>query len=31
MKLAVMKPYFFPYLGYSQLIDAVDTFVVNEH
>ena len=23
-----MQPYFFPYLGYWQLIDAVDTFVV---
>ena len=28
MKLAVMQPYFFPYLGYFQLIRAVDTFVV---
>lgn len=27
MKLAVMQPYFFPYLGYYQLINAVDTFV----
>jgi hypothetical protein len=27
MKLAVMQPYFFPYLGYFQLINAVDTFV----
>lgn len=28
MKLAVMQPYFFPYLGYFQLIHAVDVFVV---
>lgn len=28
MKLAVMQPYLFPYLGYFQLIHAVDTFVV---
>ncbi|MBE0434975.1 MAG: WbqC family protein [Methylomicrobium sp.] len=28
MKLAIMQPYFFPYLGYFQLIDAVDAFVV---
>src|SRR5690606_25907018 len=28
MKFAVMQPYFFPYLGYFQLINAVDTFVV---
>ena len=27
MKLAIMHPYFFPYLGYFQLIDAVDRFV----
>lgn len=27
-KIAIMQPYFFPYLGYWQLIDAVDTFVV---
>lgn len=27
MKLAVMQPYFFPYLGYFQLIHAVDKFV----
>ncbi len=25
--LAVMQPYFFPYLGYFQLIDSVDKFV----
>ena len=28
MKLAVMQPYFAPYLGYFQLIHAVDRFVV---
>ena len=28
MKLAVMQPYFFPYIGYWQLISAVDTFVI---
>lgn len=27
-KLAVMQPYFFPYLGYWQLIHAVDRFVI---
>lgn len=28
MKLAVMQPYFFPYLGYFQLIKAVDKFII---
>jgi len=28
MKLAIMQPYFFPYIGYFQLIHAVDAFVV---
>ncbi|MFW5983429.1 MAG: WbqC family protein [bacterium] len=27
MKIAIMQPYFFPYLGYFQLINAVDKFV----
>lgn len=27
MKLAVMQPYFFPYIGYFQMVNAVDTFV----
>ncbi len=28
MKIAVMQPYLFPYIGYFQLISAVDRFVV---
>lgn len=28
MRLAIMQPYFFPYLGYFQLIAAVDRFVI---
>lgn len=28
MKIAVMQPYLFPYIGYFQLIGAVDTFVI---
>lgn len=28
MKLAIMQPYLFPYLGYFQLIRAADAFVV---
>lgn len=28
MKVAIMQPYFFPYIGYYQLIHAVDTFVI---
>jgi hypothetical protein len=27
MKLAIMQPYVFPYIGYFQLLHAVDTFV----
>jgi hypothetical protein len=27
MKIAVMQPYFFPYLGYFKLINSVDAFV----
>lgn len=28
MKIAVMQPYLFPYIGYFQLISAVDKFVI---
>lgn len=28
MKLAIMQPYFIPYIGYFQLINAVDTFIL---
>ncbi len=28
MKVAIMQPYFFPYVGYFQLIHHVDTYVV---
>tara|TARA_B110000503_G_scaffold130717_1_gene204419 strand:+ start:650 stop:1339 length:690 start_codon:yes stop_codon:yes gene_type:complete len=28
MKLAIMQPYFFPYIRYWQLINAVDLFVI---
>ncbi|MDG6881127.1 WbqC-like protein family [Phocoenobacter uteri] len=28
MKIAIMQPYFFPYIGYFQLISAVDKFVI---
>lgn len=28
MKLAIMQPYFFPYIGYWQLMKAVDRFVI---
>ena len=27
MKVAVMQPYVFPYIGYFQLIHSVDTFI----
>lgn len=27
MSVAIMQPYFFPYLGYFQLVEAVDDFV----
>jgi hypothetical protein len=27
MKVAVMQPYVFPYIGYFQLLNAVDTFI----
>lgn len=28
MKLAIMQPYFFPYIGYWQLLNLVDLFVI---
>lgn len=28
MKIAVMQPYFMPYIGYFQLINAVDKFII---
>ena len=31
MKVAVMQPYFLPYLGYFQLINAVDIFVIYDN
>lgn len=31
MKLGIMQPYIFPYIGYFQLINAVDKFVVYDN
>jgi len=31
MKIAIMQPYFLPYIGYFQLIDAVDTFIIYDN
>jgi WbqC-like protein family len=31
MRLAIMQPYFMPYIGYFQLINAVDEFVVYDN
>lgn len=31
MKLAIMQPYFFPYLGYFQLMNAVDEFIIYDN
>ena len=28
MKLGIMQPYFFPYIGYWQLMHAVDSYVI---
>lgn len=28
MNIGIMQPYFFPYIGYWQLLNAVDTFVI---
>lgn len=30
-KLAIMQPYFFPYIGYFQLINSVDEFVIYDN
>src|SRR5438445_505000 len=31
MRIGIMQPYFFPYIGYFQLINAVDEFVVYDN
>ena len=31
MKIGIMQPYFFPYIGYFQLINAVDKFIIYEN
>lgn len=31
MKLAIMQPYFLPYIGYFQLLNAVDEFVIYDN
>lgn len=31
MKIAIMQPYFLPYIGYFQLINAVDEFVIYDN
>ena len=31
MKIGIMQPYFFPYIGYFQLIQSVDIFVVYDN
>ena len=31
MKVAIMQPYIFPYIGYFQLINAVDEFIVYDN
>ena len=31
MKVGIMQPYFFPYIGYFQLMNAVDEFVVYDN
>lgn len=30
-KIAIMQPYFFPYIGYYQLINSVDEFVIYDN
>jgi len=31
MRVAIMQPYFFPYIGYFQLINSVDKFIVYDN
>lgn len=31
MKIGIMQPYFFPYIGYWQLISAVDKFIIYDN
>lgn len=31
MKIGIMQPYFFPYIGYWQLIHAVDKFIIYDN
>src|SRR6476620_553139 len=31
MKIGIMQPYFLPYIGYFQLISAVDLFIVYDN
>ena len=31
LKLGIMQPYFFPYLGYFQLISSVDKFIIHDN
>ena len=31
MKIGIMQPYFFPYIGYFQLMNAVDEFVIYDN
>jgi hypothetical protein len=31
MKVAIMQPYLFPYIGYFQLMNAVDEFIIYDN
>ena len=31
MKVAIMQPYLFPYIGYFQLINSVDKFIIYDN
>ena len=31
MKLGIMQPYFLPYIGYFQLINVVDKYVIYDN